>query len=143
MPVSSLACVAAAVLESDCEAEVVVAQDAHMGEVYLGAWRQGQNGLPEPLFAERLHGQSAIAELDEARADSRIAAGYGWQRYPHLLVANEERIGQCSDVFYPRARHLLPLGAAALAQGRAIDPRDLVPAYLRSKVAEKPAAARP
>jgi tRNA threonylcarbamoyladenosine biosynthesis protein TsaB len=143
VPVSSLAAVAIEVFHRGEAAEVVVAQDAHMGEVYLGAWRRGDRPLPEALLEERLQGQTPIAELDEVHADSRYAAGFGWQRYPHLLVVNEDRIGQRAGVLYPRARYLLPLGEQALAEGRAIDPRDLVPAYLRSKVAEKPRAAKP
>jgi tRNA threonylcarbamoyladenosine biosynthesis protein TsaB len=142
VPVSSMAAIAAEVLAETDAVDVVVAQDAHMGEVYLGAWRREENDLPEELFAERLHGQTAIDELDEAHADQRYAAGFGWQRYPHLLVANEDRIGQRSDVLYPHARYLLPLAEQALAAGLAVDPQDLVPTYLRSKVAEKPRAAK-
>ena len=141
VPVSSLAAVAVEVFERSDAAEVVVAQDAHMGEVYLGAWRRGDP--PEPLFEECLHAQTVIAELDEVHADTRVAAGFGWQRYPHLLAVNEDRIGQSSGVLYPRARFLLPPGEDALERGLAIDPQDLVPAYLRSKVAEKPGAGRP
>lgn len=142
LPVSSLAAIAVEVLDRTDAMEVAVAQDAHLGEVYLGAWRRAGQDLPQPLFAECLHGQTAIVEFDEARADTRCAAGFGWQRYPHLLVANEDRIGQRSDVLYPHARYLLPLAAEALAGGLAIDPEDLVPAYLRSKVAQKPRAAK-
>ena len=141
VPVSSLACVAAEVFERSDAAEVVVTQDAHMGEVYLGAFSRGDDDLPVAQFAERLHTQTAIEELDEAHADGRIAAGFGWQRYPALLAANEQQIAQRSDVLYPRARYLLPLGATALAAGAAIDPQDLVPAYLRSKVAAAPVKA--
>ena len=140
VPVSSLAAVAVEVFERSDAAEAVVAQDAHMGEVYLGAWRRGDR--PEPLFEERLHAQTVIGELDELHADTRVAAGFGWQRYPHLLAVNEDRIGQRSAVLYPRARWLLPLAREALQAGRAIDPQELVPAYLRSKVAEKPSGAK-
>jgi tRNA threonylcarbamoyladenosine biosynthesis protein TsaB len=143
VPVSSLAAIAVEVFEHCDAAEVVVAQDAHLGEVYLGAWHRGEQQKPEPLFDERLHGQTAILELDQAHADTRVAAGFGWQRYPQLLVANEERIGQRSDVLYPHARYLVPLAADAMAKGLPIDPQDLVPAYLRHKVAEKPSAAKP
>jgi tRNA threonylcarbamoyladenosine biosynthesis protein TsaB len=135
MPVSSMAAVAAQVfLESDCD-EVVVAQDAHMGEVYLGAWRRGAGDRPIVLLPERLHGQVPVEGLDTAGACVRAAAGFGWQRYPALLAANEDRVGNRSPVLYPRARHLLPLAADAPA----IDPADVVPAYLRSTVAKTPA----
>jgi tRNA threonylcarbamoyladenosine biosynthesis protein TsaB len=138
-PVSSLAAVAAEVFADTDAAEVVVTQDAHMNEVYLGAFRRGADGLPVAMFDERLHTQTPIDELDEGDADRRIAAGFGWQRYPALLAANEDRIGNTSAVLYPHARFLLPLGRAVLEAGGAIEPQDIAPAYLRSKVAERPA----
>ena len=138
-PVSSLAAVAAEVFADTDAAEVVVTQDAHMNEVYLGAFRRGADGLPVAMFDERLHTQTPIDELDEGDADRRIAAGFGWQRYPTLLAANEDRIGNTSAVLYPHARFLLPLGRAVLEAGGAIEPQDIAPAYLRSKVAERPA----
>ena len=141
VPVSSLACVAAQVFDETDASEVIVAQDAHMGEVYLGAYRRGEHGLPDAIVDERLQTQTPIDVLDASSAGSRVAAGLGWQRYPALLAANEDCIGNTSAVLYPRARFLLPLGNAALAAGDSIAPQDLVPTYLRSKVAEKPAPA--
>jgi tRNA threonylcarbamoyladenosine biosynthesis protein TsaB len=143
VPVSSLAAVAAEVFASRDAEEVVVTQDAHMNEVYLGAFGRGELGVPETLFAERLSGQVIIEELDEGMAESRFAAGAGWQHYPALLAANKMLVGNVSDVLYPRARYLLPLGVAAMAAGAAIRPQDLVPAYLRARVAAKPPAGAP
>ena len=143
VPVSSLAAVAAEVFSSTDAAEVIVTQDAHMNEVYLGAFGRGDRGIPEALIAERLSGQILIDELDERSAGLRFAAGAGWQRYPALLAANEALIGNVSDVLYPRARFLLPLGLAALEAGAAVAPQDLVPAYLRAKVAAKPSDEAP
>lgn len=137
-PVSSLAAVAAEVLVKSDAAEVVVAQDAHMSEVYLGGFRRAAHGVPEPMFDERLHTQTPIDELDEEGAHTRVAAGFGWQRYPALLAANEDRIGNTSATLYPRARFLLPLGIRLVESGKALAPQDVVPAYLRSKVAELP-----
>ena len=142
-PASSLAAVAAEVLSTSDATEVVVAQDAHMSEVYLGAFRRAANSLPEPIIDERLHSQTPIDELDEAGAGARVAAGFGWQRYPALLSANEDRIGNTSAVLYPRARFLLPLGSLLVERGEALAPQDIVPAYLRSKVAETPSERRP
>ncbi|MBT8104353.1 MAG: tRNA (adenosine(37)-N6)-threonylcarbamoyltransferase complex dimerization subunit type 1 TsaB [Woeseiaceae bacterium] len=142
-PVSSLAAVAAEVFASSDAAQVVVTQDAHMNEVYLGAFGRGDHGIPQALFAERLCGQVIIDELDEDAAASRFAAGAGWQRYPALLAANNGLIGNTSPVLYPRARYLLPLGVAALTAGAAVAPQDLVPAYLRARVAAEPDSASP
>jgi tRNA threonylcarbamoyladenosine biosynthesis protein TsaB len=138
VPVSSMAAVAAQVFADTDAKEAVIAQDAHVSEVYLGAYCRGDAGLPEPLFAERLHGQQPIGELDPSGAAGRVAAGFGWQRYPQLLALNEPLIGFRSDAMYPRARYLLPLGAIGLQNGNSVDPQDLMPAYLRAKVAEKP-----
>ena len=139
VPVSSLAAVAAQVFAETPAREVIVAQDAHMSEVYLGGYVRGEGGLPTPIFDERLHGYMPIAELDSESGVGCIAAGSGWQRYPELTSLNEQQFERFSDVLHPRARFLLPMGAAALRGGHSVDPEDLVPAYLRHKVAEKSA----
>lgn len=138
VPVSSLAAVAAEVFAEHDAEEVVVTQDAHMQEVYLGAFARARNGLPVARFAERLHTQDAIAELGDGAPGTRLAAGAGWQRYPALLAANRARFAGVADVLHPRARFLL--GLAADAQAEALSPADIAPAYLRHTVAQ-PAAA--
>ena len=143
VPVSSLAAIAAQVFAETEARQVVVAQDAHMNEVYLGGYLRGDADLPEPMFDERLHGHMPIAELDRNGASGRIAAGAGWQRYPELTSLNEQQFEHFSDILHPRARFLLAIGAAALRLGHSVDPEDLVPAYLRHKVAEKPAPGNP
>jgi len=138
VPVSSLAAVAAQAFDETAASEVLVAQDAHMNEVYLGAFKHGPEGVPVPLFAERLQTQTLIDDLDPTSASARASAGFGWERYPGLAALNDTLIGIHSTVRYPRARFLLPIGQAALADGKQVRPQDLVPAYLRSKVAAKP-----
>ena len=69
VPVSSMAAVAA---EAGSGGDtVVVTQDAHMNEVYLGIYRIGPNRLPEPLVDERLHGQDAIGEFESLSGRGR------------------------------------------------------------------------
>lgn len=140
VPVSSLAAVAAEVFAEGDAAEVVVTQDAHMNEVYLGVFARGSDNLPIPLFPERLQSQEAIAELKHAAEGPRIAAGAGWQRYPTLLASNIDSFDAVSDRLHPRARNLLGLGAHNLETGLSVAPAEILPAYLRQKVAEKPAA---
>lgn len=143
VPVSSLAAVAAEVLAESDAKEVVVTQDAHMNEVYLGAFERAADDLPRPTFAERLHDQTPIGELEGRSPEGRLAAGFGWERYPAVWEANRSVFAGRADVLHPAARHLLGLGAEALRQGRAVEPQDLMPAYLRSQVAAKPAAGNP
>jgi len=139
VPVSSLAAVAAEVFAETDANEVVVAQDAHMNEVYVGAYWRGDANVPEPMFPERLHGPVPIDELGSADTGGRIAAGFGWHRYPALAAANASFFDSYSEFQQPRARFLLPIGALALQDGTSVSPKDIVPAYLRYKVAEKPA----
>lgn len=140
VPVSSLAAVAAQVFSESSAAEVAVAQDAHLNEVYLGLFARGAGDVPVPMSAEALHGHEFIDGLAASGAVARVAAGYGWQRYPKLLAINKQHFSSVSDILYPRGRFLLVLGAAALGQGDFLLPQDIAPAYLRKKVAEKPAA---
>jgi tRNA threonylcarbamoyladenosine biosynthesis protein TsaB len=138
IPVSSLAAVAAEVLNGSDAEEVVVAQDAHMNEVYLGIFARSDEGIPMSVCGERLQTQEAIAELGEKGMMRRIAAGYGWQRYPNLMKFNRSFFREESNVLYPRARFLLTLAKTA----EAVAPENISPAYLRRKVAEKPGSRK-
>ncbi len=138
IPVSSLAAVAAEVFDNSDAKEVAVAQDAHMNEVYLGLFTRDDDDRPLPLCDERLQIQEAIAEMDEAGMMRRIAAGYGWQRYPNLMNLNRSFFREESNVVYPRARYLLTLARTA----NAVAPEDIDPAYLRKKVAVIPGTAK-
>jgi tRNA threonylcarbamoyladenosine biosynthesis protein TsaB len=139
VPVSSMAAVAARVMAEHDAGEVIVAQDAHMQEVYLGIYRPDCNRNPEATIPERLHDLSAIAELDPSPNPKRFGAGFGWQRYPELLVANRDRVTNVVDILHPHASDLLGLAVNALQNDGAIEPQSISPAYLRHKVAEKPA----
>jgi tRNA threonylcarbamoyladenosine biosynthesis protein TsaB len=133
-PVSSLAAVAAEVGSSG-PAHVAVAQDAHMQEVYLGLYELN-DGTVSATVPERLQRCEVIAELGDR--DDYVAAGYGWQRFPALLAANRANLQGDAEVLYPHARFLLKLGMSAFGRGEAVAAEDVIPAYLRQKVAEKP-----
>lgn len=142
-PVSSMAAVAlAAAGQVSAESTMVaVAQDAHMQEVYLGLYRVAA-GRVSALAPERLQRCESVVEFEELcgsdPGDGCIAAGYGWQRFPQLLVANREYVQGPAEVLYPDARCLLNLGMIAFERGDAVAAEDVTPAYLRQKVAEKP-----
>jgi tRNA threonylcarbamoyladenosine biosynthesis protein TsaB len=142
VPVSSLLAVAAEVMAVDGTSHVAVCQDAHLNEVYLGLYGRDDGGLPAILGAERLHGQGVIAEL-QSDPGRFAAAGAGWQRYPALFEANEDFLGATTHVQQPAARFLLPAGRTLLESGAAVEPQDVVPAYLRQTVAQPPAPTEP
>lgn len=135
IPVSSLAAVAAeSMTEGDAE-RVVVTQDARMNEVYVGIFRRGDDGQPVP------EGDEYIDSIDrlEIKGGPFITAGDGWHRYPELLTRGLGDIVGQSEIRFPRARFILPL--AKTACDTAIPADELVPSYLRHKVAEPPGDA--
>lgn len=138
VPVSSLAAVAAEAFAAAPAEEVIVAQDAHMDEIYLGIFGRDEAGLPVALSPERLCPQGPVAELHAAAGGRRVAAGFGWRRYPALREANAGRIDEFLAISHPRARFLLGPAAAAVRRGELVRPRDVEPAYLRQQVARKP-----
>jgi tRNA threonylcarbamoyladenosine biosynthesis protein TsaB len=135
VPVSSLAAVAAETLSANNAGRVVVTQDARMREVYVGIYRRGESGLPVAETGEFI---SSIDGLDIG-AEPCLAAGDGWNRYPELAErAKNFSLGEV-DIQHPRARCLLEIAIPDLTA--AIPPDQLVPAYLRQKVADKPTAS--
>lgn len=132
IPVSSLAAVAAEALDGSNAGRVLVAQDAHMNEVYVGAFRRGKNGLP---VAEGDEFISAVENLAFA-GHACYAAGDGWNRYPALMERGRDQVLGQLPIKFPRARCLLPMALAAA--DTAMPAAQLVPAYLRQKVATKP-----
>ena len=139
VPVSSLAAVAAEVMQGDAECTaVVVAQDARMGEVYVGEYERDDAGLPVLSGRERILPVGAI----DTSASSYAAAGDAWNSIATLASANATQVRSVSPVRYPQARHLLALGAIELAAGRDLAPQDLTPTYLRTEVAKVPGTGR-
>jgi len=134
VPVSSLAAIAAEVIDAHDAENVLVAQDARMHEVYLGRYRADAGRLPVAAGEEAICG---IGPLNLPGSDY-VAAGAGWRKYPGLLAQNQHLVTASADIFYPRAGYLVRLGKRSLQSGRAISPAALVPAYVRSKVAEIP-----
>jgi tRNA threonylcarbamoyladenosine biosynthesis protein TsaB len=135
VPVSSLAAIAMEVFSNYDHDHVTVAQDARMNEIYLASFRKGADAVPELVGEEMI---VAVGKLEIADTPY-AAAGAAWKHYPELLEANLENISALLPINVPRAKHLLPPGILAVRSGQAIAPEALTPAYLRMKVADKPA----
>ena len=138
VPVSSLAAVAAEAFEQSPDAgTVIVTQDARMNQVYAGAFEANDGRVVAS-------GEECIVACDHEfdHVASFAPAGDGWLRYPQLAKANAGRLTGQPLSRLPRASFLLTLGTAGLAAGKAVEPADLEPAYLRAKVAEVPAGTQ-
>jgi len=139
VPVSSLEIIAAEALSTGDEHQVLVAQDAHMNEVYLAAFTRDQSGLPVVQREVILH--KVDEDIANIGSGGVLAAGAGWQRYPELFTNHELILTGRAEILYPNAHYLLALGERAWAAGNAVAPEDIVPEYVRMKVAQKPASA--
>ena len=139
VPISSMASIAAEVIDVHFANRVVVAQDARMNEVYLGIYKDDGNGLPIEETEEVLQPIGKFSGVNSATIS--VAAGRAWHMYPELLALNRHLVSEAVDVQFPRARYLLVVAARSWQRGEAIRPEDLVPAYIRMKVAEKPRVA--
>ncbi|HSD70841.1 MAG TPA: tRNA (adenosine(37)-N6)-threonylcarbamoyltransferase complex dimerization subunit type 1 TsaB [Woeseiaceae bacterium] len=138
VPISSLAAVAAEVIDTEAADKVAVAQDARMQEVYFGTFLADALRLPVLQDAETI---VSVERPGLLQGTGWIAAGGGWLRYPQLEASCSGAVARISSVSHPRARYLLKPGASAFRQGKAIRAERLEPAYLRNKVAE-PLAGR-
>ena len=112
---------------------ILAAIDARMGEIYLGAFDRDADGLVVPTGAEQL-----------VRPDAAVLSGDScWLGVGTGFAADEGalartlggRLLQCDAVALPHAADVARLGARAFANGEAIAPERIEPAYLRDKVA--------
>jgi len=133
LPVSTLAALA---LEAKAApgGRVLAASDARMGEIYLGAFLIGADGLPAALDEERLllPTQPQIPPLANWHG-----AGTGFSAVDGALrIVLAERLHSCDDAALPRASAVARIALAAQRRGEAISADQLQPAYLRDKVAQ-------
>jgi tRNA threonylcarbamoyladenosine biosynthesis protein TsaB len=133
-PVSSLAAVAVAAGRVHGWADVLVANDARMGEVYTGAYRRGEDGLPLAVACDALLVPEALGMPGDGAWKGVGTAFAAWPELAGLLG-----LGATDPELEPTARDHLALGAALLARGGGVAAWDALPVYLREKVAWKSA----
>jgi tRNA threonylcarbamoyladenosine biosynthesis protein TsaB len=132
VPVSSLAALALQAPEDD-EAAILAVIDARMGEIYAGAFRRTRDGLVEPLAAETV-GTAEALTLPAAPAWSVI--GSGWASYRNALGARLPAAPRWADgERYPQAIDIARLALPHARAGRGIPADQVLPVYLRDKVA--------
>ncbi|MEL6949319.1 MAG: tRNA (adenosine(37)-N6)-threonylcarbamoyltransferase complex dimerization subunit type 1 TsaB [Pseudomonadota bacterium] len=133
--VSSLAALAQSGVTTYPGRDLLVVQDARMGEVYAGAYAPDDRGIVRARAADRLMGPDAVAALADG-----VVLGGALQAMPALA----SRL--CDDGMVKDASHALPSARELLVLARAADDGDWTPAaraaavYLRQQVATaKPA----
>lgn len=150
VPVSNLAALGRLALD-DAAGEgaqverALVCLDARMNEVYWAEVAPRDDG-GVVLVAERLSPPGSVVLATAPAAGERtVGAGHGWQAYP-LLVERFPALALCRPALLPRAQEIARLGALDVAAGRAVEPEDAAPVYLRDDVAtrsSRPPPVRP
>ncbi len=138
--VSSLEVIAAEAFATTAVDQVVVTQDARMNEVYLASFRRDSSDLPVAIGETILHAAAQPVPIAAGVGKTGLAGG-GQHRYPALTAGIEGQLEVLEALRYPRADYLLHCGRARVEAGDTTAPENLVPAYVRSKVASVPGSA--
>jgi tRNA threonylcarbamoyladenosine biosynthesis protein TsaB len=133
--VTTLEALALQALQFDAEHgsnQVLACLDARMGEVYWGCFSADADG---GLIPRSVPGVAPAASVAVPLVDGFVGIGRGFAAYPVLrslpgLVLRPDR---CDAL--PDSRDMVKLGAIRFGAGKAMDPADLAPVYLRDKVA--------
>jgi len=133
IPVSTLATLACNALAEGEPRRIVSAIDARMGEIYAAAWRM-ENGMLHALDTETVIAPDAYSLPDEEHNWYGVGSGFSAQQGA-LAERLQHHFTHIDATALPHAGDLARLAAAAFAQGAAIAPEQLEPAYLRNQVA--------
>jgi tRNA threonylcarbamoyladenosine biosynthesis protein TsaB len=131
VPATTLEAMALQVLDGP-EAGALACLDARMGEVYWGcfAWDAAQ-GIVQS-------GALQVGPPGNVTWDfggRYVGVGRGFSAYPILATLPGMETDAVRSAALPNAREIARLGALRLAGGAALDAADLMPLYLRDKVA--------
>lgn len=129
--VSSLAMLAQAAMQQGAE-NVLAAIDARMGEIYLGVYRRNAAGLAA------LDGVESVCKpvLPALPPADWTGIGTGWGTYAEALRASVSgTLCSADGTALPRAEQALTLAIPVFRAGQAISSDELMPVYLRNKVA--------
>ena len=138
VPVSSLQALAADAGERSgrTAGEVLVAVDAHMGEIYWGRYAWTPEAL-QVLHDDGLARADEFRAADHGNAQTTVLAGNGWSTYPQLEMPGATRIVAAA----PAARQIVRL-AARTARSSWVDALHAEPVYVRSASLWKKRAAQ-
>jgi tRNA threonylcarbamoyladenosine biosynthesis protein TsaB len=134
IPVSSLQTIAQTVLTMHEQKHVIACIDARQGEIYWGCFTE-HAGMMRPDNNEQIGYPKSLSTYGQAC----YGAGSGFAAFHDELVNNPlvDLTGYDKTV-YPLARHLIPLALDAWQDNRYVDAGNVLPVYLRDKVAKIP-----
>lgn len=128
VPVSSLLTVAQAATPIDQD-HSLVCMDARMGEVYTAACQRNESDLMQLVSTEQV---CPPAEVNLPGTESWLALGNGFAEYKDQFPGLQQVIDNC----WPVATAMLELATPRVEAGKTLDPAEVLPQYVRNKVAK-------
>jgi tRNA threonylcarbamoyladenosine biosynthesis protein TsaB len=136
IPVSDLLAVAQQALDLAPDARsVLVCNDARMQEVYWTCGTRGPTGLVLPAGAEQV-GPPGQVRLPADLPGPVQGAGRGFTVWPQLALDPALALARIHGELLPRAREIARLAVPQWLAGRALEPEQAQPVYLRDQVAK-------
>lgn len=132
--ITSLEALAIEALSKASASYVVSSIDARMGEVYIAVYKVEGGALTLLSEEKVLKPEDAVAHLKQFVGENKdvISAGSGVEL---LKKAGMSDYPKHAD--FPQAQYLLNKGAELLSLGKAVDPEDALPLYVRNEVTWK------
>ncbi|HEX7027418.1 MAG TPA: tRNA (adenosine(37)-N6)-threonylcarbamoyltransferase complex dimerization subunit type 1 TsaB [Gammaproteobacteria bacterium] len=142
LPVSTLAAIAQGAFRRHGETRVLTAIDARMQEVYWGVYALNEAGLMALQAQEHVLPPAEVPGPSEQSGDW-CGAGSGWLAYAEALRGRLEEQGcevaRIHGNAWPEARDVLTLAVPLYSAGKGIEAAQVIPTYLRDKVAKSTA----
>lgn len=131
-PISTLAALAAGVMQNTNAAGVACCLDARIGEVYFGIYGE------DPEWGVRTMVTDALLSPDAVSLPAHgtfLAVGPGWSAYPEFTDRLRTRFTAVEPGQLPSAADVARLARPQFLAGRVVSPAAARPNYLRDRVA--------
>ncbi|UDG81670.1 tRNA threonylcarbamoyladenosine biosynthesis protein TsaB [Candidatus Profftia lariciata] len=131
--ISSLATMAQGAFRLTGATQVLIAIDAHMGEIYWGQYKRDHNGAWIGENTESILKPECVQHHIVSLVGEWAIAGTGWIKYPN--IAEMLRVKLIGIPFLvPQAEDMLPLALIDFFLGKCISVENAKPNYLRHAV---------
>jgi tRNA threonylcarbamoyladenosine biosynthesis protein TsaB len=138
IPISTLRALAQQAHRELQSTQVIAALDAHMNEIYWGAFEFDNNNLAQARTAEFVCAPSSILGSIDKPLQSLVGIGSGFDQYQEILLPMlAEKLQHWIPQRYPRAYDIALLAANDYKLGNVVNAEAALPVYLRNEIVGK------
>jgi tRNA threonylcarbamoyladenosine biosynthesis protein TsaB len=127
MPVSSFQVLAQGAYAASKAQNILVAANAHLGEIYWGVYQADPEGFMTAFAPDR---RCKPEDIDLPPGYSWLGIGDGWQTYPEVLQQRAVHLAQIMEFPYPHAKDLLYVAEKQFLGGGYLPADQALPNYL-------------